>query len=158
MMWELTAKPFIFHAICLQPAWPTCYPAAHRMNLHRVLWSAKTPRPTQTGQAEASSSNGSMPDSGWPLTVITTLTLERTHMLEAQCRSWQGPLVAAWWVPLIKAPQSSKSKAENSRSLLQDTTSGSKAAYDCNSTLTADSQALLQKVETTAAKMFTRYV
>jgi hypothetical protein len=71
-------------------------------------------------------------------------------MLEAQCRSWQGPLVAAWWVPLIKASQSGKTKADSSQ--------GSKAAIDCNNTLTADSQALLQKVETTAAKMFTRCV
>lgn len=36
------------------------------------------------------------------LTVVTTATVGRLNQLRAQCNSWQGPIVAALWVPVIQ--------------------------------------------------------
>ena len=39
------------------------------------------------------------------LTVVTAASLSRLEALEAQCRSWDGPLAAAVYLPLLVAPR-----------------------------------------------------
>lgn len=36
------------------------------------------------------------------LTVITAVTLNRLNQLQAQCKSWKGPLAAALWLPIME--------------------------------------------------------
>lgn len=36
------------------------------------------------------------------LTVVTAVTLSRLNQLQAQCKSWKGPLSAALWLPLMQ--------------------------------------------------------
>ncbi|PNH04414.1 hypothetical protein TSOC_009430, partial [Tetrabaena socialis] len=58
-----------------------------RLHLHKVLCS------------------GGRNSSALPLSLFTTATLERLAALEAQCRSYPGPLAAAIWVPLLLQQQ-----------------------------------------------------
>ncbi|GFR39665.1 hypothetical protein Agub_g136, partial [Astrephomene gubernaculifera] len=77
--------------------------------LHQVFWSKK--------------------QSQLPLTIFVGATLERLGMLEAQCRSYPGPLSAAIYVPLLQqtpGPQLTPANQE----LLQQATASVKQLFD----------------------------
>lgn len=76
--------------------------------MHSVLWSSKIVGQSPfAAQATSYTSDSSLlgitgaPRTASPLTIVTTVTVERLPYLEAQCRSWPGPLVASLWVPLV---------------------------------------------------------
>ena len=48
------------------------------------------------------------------LTVTTFVTMERLHFLEAQCASWEGPLIAAAYLSLIAGEASDLDSALSS--------------------------------------------
>ncbi|KAJ9508090.1 hypothetical protein QJQ45_021437 [Haematococcus lacustris] len=68
-----------------------------RLTIHSVLWSTKI----ESEQQPSSKSSSSATAPAYPLTIVTMATQHRLSNLEAQCNSWQGPLTAAVYVPLL---------------------------------------------------------
>ncbi|KAJ9507558.1 hypothetical protein QJQ45_019364 [Haematococcus lacustris] len=68
-----------------------------KLTIHSVLWSTKI----ESEQQPSSKSSSSATAPAYPLTIVTMATQHRLSNLEAQCNSWQGPLTAAVYVPLL---------------------------------------------------------
>ncbi|KAG2428496.1 hypothetical protein HXX76_011613 [Chlamydomonas incerta] len=77
-----------------------------RLVLEQVWWSAKHPRQVAAGgrgNASTGGAAGGLPrrHSPLPLTLFTMASLDRLPLLEAQCRSYPGPLSVAVYLPLL---------------------------------------------------------
>ncbi|PNW69843.1 hypothetical protein CHLRE_18g748897v5 [Chlamydomonas reinhardtii] len=75
-----------------------------RLVLQQFWWSQKHPRQVAAG-GDVNSSSGTNPlplrHTPLPLTLFTMASLDRLPLLQAQCRSYPGPLSAAVYLPLL---------------------------------------------------------
>ena len=89
--------------------------AATQGYLYFILFEDDTPRLRRL-RVEAEFHSARLPRGG--LTVTTTVSMERLHLLEGLCGSWAGPLIAAAYLPLTAGRPSAD---DGARSSVQDT-------------------------------------
>lgn len=62
----------------------------------------------------------SLKPSTWPLTVVTQASLSRLHQIEAQCKSFRGPLSVALYTPIFQSPTTTNQLSATNLAQLQE--------------------------------------